>query len=114
MGRIALALQTSLLIHGMTVAPPSAIVEAIEATGRDAILRGTGVSNSRCRTSFPPMSVESRPRCQNSVFAGGMSGLEGSTLRLWLRAFADLLVSPSNLQVQQSVYWKHITIPTMI
>lgn len=28
------------------VAPPSAIVEAIQATGRDAILRGSGLSNS--------------------------------------------------------------------
>ena len=29
-------------------AAPSAIVEAIQATGRDAILRGSGTSNSKC------------------------------------------------------------------
>jgi copper chaperone for superoxide dismutase len=29
-------------------AAPSAIVEAIQATGRDAILRGSGGSNSKC------------------------------------------------------------------
>ncbi|PCD29242.1 hypothetical protein AU210_011781 [Fusarium oxysporum f. sp. radicis-cucumerinum] len=34
------------LISVKGTAPPSAIVEAIQATGRDAILRGTGASNS--------------------------------------------------------------------
>lgn len=29
-------------------AAPSAIVEAIQATGRDAILRGSGASDSEC------------------------------------------------------------------
>ncbi|PFH63276.1 hypothetical protein XA68_14928 [Ophiocordyceps unilateralis] len=29
-------------------AAPSAIVEAIQATGRDAILRGSGASNDKC------------------------------------------------------------------
>lgn len=31
----------------VVAAPPSAIVEAIQSTGRDAILRGSGASNSR-------------------------------------------------------------------
>lgn len=31
-----------------SAAPPSAIVKAIQATGRDAILRGSGTSNSKC------------------------------------------------------------------
>ena len=35
-------------VNSMRLAPPSAIVEAIQATGRDAILRGSGASNSRC------------------------------------------------------------------
>ncbi|EWG51281.1 hypothetical protein FVEG_10310 [Fusarium verticillioides 7600] len=34
------------LVSVKGTAPPSAIVEAIQATGRDAILRGTGASNS--------------------------------------------------------------------
>lgn len=33
-------------------AAPSAIVSAIEATGRDAILRGSGASNSECQSMF--------------------------------------------------------------
>jgi copper chaperone for superoxide dismutase len=38
------------LISICNIVPPSAIVAAIEATGRDAILRGSGGSNSK---SFP-------------------------------------------------------------
>ena len=34
-------------------AAPSAIVSAIEATGRDAILRGSGASNSESGLLFP-------------------------------------------------------------
>lgn len=34
-------------------AAPSAIVSAIEATGRDAILRGSGASNSELGLLFP-------------------------------------------------------------
>ncbi|KAI2626497.1 heavy-metal-associated domain-containing protein [Hypoxylon sp. NC1633] len=34
-------------------AAPSAIVSAIEATGRDAILRGSGTSNSECKIYLP-------------------------------------------------------------
>lgn len=39
-------------------APPSAIVAAIEATGRDAILRGSGSSNSKSTIMFPCFSWE--------------------------------------------------------
>jgi Heavy-metal-associated domain len=45
-------LDTPLTSQRLTAAP-SAIVDAIQATGRDAILRGSGASNSRCRVVFP-------------------------------------------------------------
>jgi hypothetical protein len=38
----------SQLVSIVGTAAPSAIVDALQATGRDAILRGSGKSNSEC------------------------------------------------------------------
>lgn len=43
--------RNAVLICIQCLAAPSAIVAAIEATGRDAILRGSGTSNSELRNS---------------------------------------------------------------
>lgn len=43
-------------------APPSSIVSAIQGTGRDAILRGSGTSNS---TLFPYSFILTHPELWN-------------------------------------------------
>lgn len=48
-------------------APPSAIVEAIQATGRDAILRGSGASNSAA-VSILETFHQTTPLPQNTTF----------------------------------------------
>lgn len=45
-----------------SVAAPSAIVEAIQTTGRDAILRGSGSSNCKC-AEFPEEPVRAWLDC---------------------------------------------------
>jgi copper chaperone for superoxide dismutase len=55
--------RTVLLTVKRPTAAPSAIVEAIQATGRDAILRGSGTSNSKCSDITPtcyPFSLSQR------------------------------------------------------
>lgn len=44
----------------MVTAPPSAIVAAIQATGRDPILRGTGSSNSELQGGFVDLTTTAK------------------------------------------------------
>lgn len=51
-------------------AAPSAIVEAIQATGRDAILRGSGASDSECLFFYScPMAGKHRLKLYDVGFA---------------------------------------------